>query len=267
MQSTKQHAVASVGAAIVVAAAIVTGCGDGTGPAPTLAVQFRVVGGTTVAAQLVSGPRFSVAGSTDAQQLDVIGTNGTLHITALTLLLSELELDPVENGDCEADGEQCDEIEAGPFAVDVPLTGDPVTIATDAIEPGTYEELEFEVEDFDADEGEDASAFEQLLAEVRNQFADWPTSASLVVEGTFTPEGGTATSFRAYFRAEIEIELNLDPPLEITGAAETITVDLDVAGWFLRPDGTVVDLSQHDFTTTGEVVELEIENGVSVEDD
>ena len=255
--------------AAALAAAIVVGCGDGTGPAPTLAVQFRVVPGATAAAQLVSGPRFSVVGSADAQQLDVIGTNGTLHITALTLLLSELELDRVENGDCDADGEQCDEVEAGPFAVDVPLTGEPVTVASDAIEPGSYEELEFEVEDFDADEGEDASAFEQLLEEVRNQFADWPTTASLVVEGTFTPEGGTPTSFRAYFQAEIELEMDLEPPLEITDAGETITVELHVADWFLQPDGTVADLSQYDFTTTGEVVEfeLEIENGVSVEDD
>jgi len=256
--------------AAAVAAAVVVGCGDGTGPVPTLAVQFRADAGAAAAAQLVSGPRFALAASADAQQVDIPGSNGTLEITAITLLVSELELDPVENGDCGGDGEQCEEIEVGPFPVDVPLTGEPVTVAIGAIEPGTYEELEFKVEDFEADEGEDASALEQLLEQVRLQFGDWPGNASMVVEGTFHPADGSASKdFRVYFRAEIELELELNPPREITEAGQTVTVDLHLADWFTRPDGTVLDLSQFDYSTTGEVVEfeLELENGVSVEDD
>jgi len=263
MQTMKSFAAA-------VAAAIVVACGDGTGPVSTLAVQFRADAGASAAAHVVAGPQFALAGSADAQQVEIPGSNGTLEITAITLLLSELELDPVENGDCDADGEQCEEIEVGPFAAEVSLTGEPVTVASEAIEPGIYEEVEFEVEDLDADEGEDPSALEQLLEQVRLQFDDWPTNASMVVEGTFHPaDGSTSRDFRVYFRAELEIELDFDPPREITDAGETITVELHLADWFRRPDGTVVDLSQFDFSTTSEVVEfeLEIENGVSVEDD
>lgn len=249
--------------AVALAAAFLFGCSEGTGPAPTLAVQFRVDPSTAASTQRV-GPQFSLVGGAGEQPFPIEGTNGTLDITAITLLLGELELDGSENGDCESEPAQCDEIEVGPFVVDVPLTGEPVTVASEAIEPGIYRELEFEVEDFDADEGEDGVTLEQLLETVRGRFDDFPSNASMVVEGSFTPTGGSATSFRAYFRAEIEIELALDPPLEITDGSQSVTVELHLADWFSGPGGTVTDLSQFHFASTGEVVEfeLEIENGV-----
>jgi len=260
------HSMKQLTAAMAVA--LFAACGDGTGPAPTLAVQFRANGGSPPAAQQFVGPRYAVAGASGAFDLAIGGSNGTLDITAITLLLGQLELDGSDDGDCESDPAHCDEIEAGPFVVDVPLTGEPVTIANAEITPGLYRELEFEVEDFDADEGESAVTLEQLLETVRTRFADWPANASMVVEGTFTPTGGTATTFRAYFRAEIEIELTLDPPLEITDASQSVTVELNLADWFGRPDGTVLDLSQFDFGTTGTVIdfELEMENGLTVGD-
>ena len=38
-----------------------------------------------------------------------------------------------------------------------------------------------------------------------------------------------------------------------------VTVTVDPLAWFIRPDGTVLDLSQFDFDATGQVVEFEVE--------
>lgn len=94
----------------------------------------------------------------------------------------------------------------------------------------------------------------------------------MVVVGTFTPSGetsskrGNATEFTTFFEAEIEIEKELSPPLEIGGeGAQEVTIQIDPERWLKKNDGTVRDLSAHDYETTGSLIEfeLEIEEGFS----
>ena len=121
----------------------------------------------------------------------------------------------------------------------------------------------------DDDEAGDASLIASLFTQVRAVFPDWPEKASMVVVGSFTPTGGTAVKFRVYFEAEIEVEFDLIPPLEVTeeGLSHSILIELSPDRWFLRGGGTVMDLSQFDFPTTGQLIdfELEIEDGFDIE--
>jgi hypothetical protein len=80
----------------------------------------------------------------------------------------------------------------------------------------------------------------------------------MVVEGAFTPTGGDARRFRVFFDAEVEVEIDLEPPLIVgsdgTGSAPWWST-CSPARWFERANGTVRDLSQFE----GELIELEVE--------
>ena len=266
---------ASAVATVLVAAAAVLSCSDPAAPGASVAIRFRT--GTPVASTARVGSPLSFSLMNGAQDVVVAGSNGTLTITDIRLIVDELELQSSDAPDCPDDeGQQsgCEDVEVGPLAAQVPVNGDPVTVASDAIRPGSYTELEFEVEDLEVDAGEpddaaDAAALQALLATLRQTYADWPESASMVIVGTFTPTGGSAIAFRAYFTAEIEVELAFTTPLVVAETNRSVTVDLQPNLWFANPDGTVWDLSQFDFATTQQVVEfeLQIEDGLEVEID
>ena len=84
----------------------------------------------------------------------------------------------------------------------------------------------------------------------------------MVATGTFTPaEGGDPVPFTTYFEAEIEVELELSPPVEVTadGPSRSIIVRLDPALWFSRADGTVWNLANENYADTQSLVEFEAE--------
>lgn len=199
--------------------------------------------------------------ASSGEGLVIEGTNGTLRLSNVRLIVSGMELKVAE----DASGESC-EFETPASYLDLPLTATTVAAVGDAdIPEDTYDEFEFEVEDVDPDDedlsNEERAHLEALLDTIRADYEDWPTNASMVAVGTFTPTDGEAVDFRTYFEAEIEIELELDPPLEITtdGRSRSITVRLDPAQWFTRADGTVVDLSAFDRNVTDDLYELEAE--------
>ncbi len=255
-------------------------CGDGTGPGASVAIQFAAVGpGASPTAAPTSGP--AAASNAAAQgELVIPGTNGTLTITQIGVIVEEFELEPVEVGDCDDDNGptsvECEDFETRYFFIDVPLDGEPVTVVNHDIPEGLYDELELEVDDLEVDDDDpedlaDAQLIQDLLNSIRQQLDDWPDKASMVVSGEFTPTDGDPVGFRAYFEAEIEVELDLSPPLEVTAdmASKSIVVELVPEVWFKRGDGTVWDLSQFDFQTTGELIEfeLEMEDGFELEID
>lgn len=234
------------------AALALAACSDnpaGGGGAGNVQLRFGVAGGSSSA--------LLQTGGTD--QLTITGANGTLRIDDLRMVVAEFELDGDDDvNPCQ--GDDCEDFEAGPMFVDVPLTGGSVAIGSGNVPPGTYEEVEFEVEDLDDDE-EDAAErarIEQLRAQILSQFPDWPRDASLLVAGSFTPTGGTAQTFRAYIEAEIEIETELSPRL-VVGEGETRSIDvlLDPAAIF-RSGNNVLNLAQ---ISARNELEIRIENG------
>lgn len=251
-------------AALALAAAVLglAAC-DSTGPEGSgdVAIRFRASGGPAAVAGLEAAP--------------IEGSNGTLEFSDIQLVIAELEFEPVD-GTCanesrDDDDDDCEDVELAPRLVDLPLDGTPLAVTTADLPAGLYDEFELEVEDLEDDEdGELGQAIAALRAQLAAAFGDWPDEASARIEGTFTPTGGEARSFVVYLEAEVEVELDLVPPLEVSEDAEaTLDVVLSPERWFVRPDGSVVDLSAFDFATTGELLELEveIEDGFEVEID
>jgi hypothetical protein len=253
---------------IAAAALLSAACSDssGVGGPENVGIVFQVVGAAPapVGPAAVSGPA-GVAGP----PLVLTGTNGTLTIDEIRLVVSEIELERIDDS-CLGDddsvddlGDDCEEFETGPQFLDLPLDGTPVEVGTSLVPSGTYEELEFEIEDLEDDE--DDAAEGALIAAVRAEILaaipDWPDEASGYVAGTFTPTSGAPTEFRVFLKAEIEIEMELLPNVVIDGgvASRDITVDIEPEIWFVQPDGSVVDLTQYDYDATGQLLEFDVE--------
>ena len=223
--------------------------------------------------------RFGVAGAarssqarmqaSGTDQLVITGTNGTLTITDLRLVVAEFKLkgdDDVNTCSETGGGDDCEDFEAGPLFVDLPLSQGAVSIAAGDVPAGVYEEIEFEVEDLDDDE-EDAgerARIQALRQTILAQFPDWPREASLLVVGTFTPTGGQPVAFRRFVEAEIEIEIELNPALTVgEGGGGSVDVLLDPAVVF-KNGARVINLAQ-----AGSELEIEvkIESGFRGESD
>lgn len=223
-------------------------------------LRFGVAGGQ---ASLSSPARFQASGS---DRLVLTGANGTLNIDDIRLIVAEFELDGDDDVNrCGANGgvDDCEDFDAGPLFVDLPLTGSTVAVGSGDVAAGVYDEVEFEVEDLDDDQEDPAEAqrIAQLRQQILAQFADWPRDASMRVVGSFVPAGGgAARPFRVFIEAEIEIELDLNPPLTVgEGQTGSLDVTLDPAALF-RNGANVLDLSSAGSRLE---LELEIENGFS----
>lgn len=236
---------AAAAAAAVALATLAGACSDSTGP--------KEPGGRVTVGFDVASP--------SAATVAFAGTNGVLTVTEVWLVMDEFRLERITAA-CEivlveSPDDDCEELQAPPFFVWVPLEGGTAwTVGTD-IAPGPYVELEFETRAPDDDEADAA-----LLAEIQaSYFADWPAGASLLVVGTFTkttfsPPREVTTPFRAYLDAEVEVELAFGeemPLMVVEGGGRLVIVSIDPAVWFTNGDGTVIDLSVYDYDVTGEV--------------
>ena len=191
------------------------------------------------------------------------GSNGTLTIDEIRLIVAEVELEG-EDDNCPAGADDdCNEFEAPPRFLDLPLDGTPVEAMTGMIPAGVYDELEFEIEDIDDDEADDdfGPEFIALREAILAEFPEWPEDASAMVAGTFSSTATGDVAFRVFIEAEIEVERDLSPPLVIDETTEAVdlTVDIQPERWFVGNDGTVLDLSQYDWDATGMLLELEVE--------
>jgi len=229
----------------------------GTSP---VAVKFGVASGAGSSASLSASTRAFSVPSTGS--LTISGSNGTLIIGDVHLIVSEFELEPAD-GRC--DQGRCETFEAPPQFIALPLSGSSKLAVSQEVPAGVYDELEFEVEDVDpGDEADPArrEAILELLATIRDQFPEWPRKASVAVSGSFAPDDLSGpVPFQVFLEAEIEVEREFDPPLVVDedGASKVVTVGVDPAAWFTREDGTVVDLTRFDFDDTGETIEFELE--------
>lgn len=252
---------------------LVSGCGDslGVGTPDTVALHFQV--STSQPASSAETDGLARVGSDLAAiagpPLVFEGTNGTLTITEVRVIVAEVELegeDDACNGESTSDSsmdDDCADFEAPPRFLDIPLDGEPIAAFTGQIPAGTYDELEFEIEDLEDDESDSlfVAEIEQLRAEILAEFPDWPRKASALVVGSFESDQGTM-AFRVYLDAEIEVEMDLIPNLivDVDGASgTTLTVDIRPDLWFTRGDGSVLPLHLYDWDATGELLEFEVE--------
>lgn len=205
----------------------------------------------------------STAQSKDQHSIEINGSNGTLTIEEIRFIVEDFELDA-------AQGEDSLDFEAPPSFLNLPLnTTDFQSAGSFQIPPETYDEFEFEVDDLDADgddSQEEQQQIEDLFADIQSieKFSDWPRDASMVVIGTFTPTDGTPQSFHTYMETEVEVERELNPPLEVTeeGLSRSLIVQMDPSLWFSRPESDeVINLRswQENWEQDGEMLEIENE--------
>lgn len=248
MKATKLFSFTIIAILIVV----LTGCdttSTNTEPGEgNVELQFETVSGSSSAKADLSGSTISANDS-----LIIEGSNGTLQIDDIRLIVAEFELDP-------ADDDSTEEFESKPFFVDLPLGEGSLSLAKNQIQAGLYEELEFEVENLDL-EDDDGEEYSALADSIRSDFSDWPDEASMVIVGSFTPTDGDAQPFKVFADAEIEVEREFSPSLEVTedNMQQVVSVQINPANWFERSDGTAWNLSEYDWDEHQQLLELEAE--------
>ena len=152
-----------------------------------------------------------------------------LLITRVQLVVRELELERPDDdcddrprvGDCDDD-----EVEIGPFLVDLPLVAGAVPVLALDVPAGTYEELELVLHTPDDDDAEDR-AFLAANPQFRR--------ISAIVEGTFNGQ-----PFVYVTRTRAKYELEFEPPITFGPDGDRITVDVNVGAWFARRGGGLI---------------------------
>lgn len=165
----------------------------------------------------------------------VIGTGAnSLTISKVQVVLADIELSP--GGTCSTTDEHddCEELEAAPALVDLPVDGSTLVILDGAVPPGTYAALEAKLDAVTAnDEEEGGSAF--LTA--HPDFA----GVSVQVTGVFTDANNQAHPFTFTSEADAEIEAAFQPPVTVGTGTSNLTINVDVASWFKDASGGVID--------------------------
>lgn len=214
------------------ALAALAGCNDDpSAPEGTVPVSLSVAVGSTVplAADRAATPLLA------RSETFHDGTN-ELVIDRAALVLSEIELEGTLDA-CDAptfdddgsDDDGCEEFDAGPFLLELPLDGNVDQVLEVFVASGVYSKLEFELDKVDDDD-----AAETAFLQAHPEF----DGVSIRVEGTWNGE-----PFVFVQQVDAEHELYLNPALEVAegGEARNLTLRLDISSWFMRGDGTLVD--------------------------
>jgi hypothetical protein len=164
-----------------------------------------------------------------------IGTGAnSLTLNQAQVVLSRIELSP--SGSCATAGEQddCDELQAGPALLDLPVDGTAKVVLDGAVPPGSYTALHAKLDAVTPDEDEPGvSAF--LVAH-----PDWK-GISVKVTGVFTDAKNQTHNFTFASEADAEIEAAFQPAITVAAGTSNITVSVDVASWFKDKTGAVID--------------------------
>ena len=196
---------------------VTAGCSDATGPN---AGQGRMDLSFAVA---LAGVQAAAA------ETMTLGGN-TLVVDRVQLVLREVELKRARGtADCSSSSgsgrsDDCEELEIGPFLLDLPLGGGIARAVSIVVDTGTFRELEFEVH-----KPEDDGRDREFLA----QHPDF-ARVSIRVDGTYN-----GTPFVFLSDLNVEQEIDLVPPLVVAEAASTnLTLSVDLGQWFLNAFGT-----------------------------
>ncbi len=229
-------------------------CEDSTGPEGNVGLSLSVAVAPSTLASTAAMDGIPVA---RAETYD--DGNNVLVLDRVAIVLEEIELEPLDNDDCDnyAEGEPdpCEEFEAGPMVLELPLDGAVDQVVAIDVPPGFYKELEFNV-DAAGDDSEDA----QFLVD-NPDFED----VSIRVEGTWNGEPFVFTS-----DLDAEQELELNPPLEIAedSGPVNLTLSLDVGSWFVDESGALIDPnSANENMGNDDVVQSNIEDSFEIYED
>ena len=208
------------------AALILAACSE-TAPRPSQPISLSL---TTRSASATATPAAPGA-SADIQ----IGSGAnSLKITRAQIVLAQIELSSSATCTPPADDNDCDELEAGPVLVDLPVDGTTKVMLDALVQPGTYSRLQAELDAVTPDDDESgASAFLQLHQDFQG--------ISVKVTGVFTDANSEDHPFTFTLEADAEIEAAFQPPVTVGAGTSNLTIDVDVASWFKDATGAVID--------------------------
>jgi len=165
--------------------------------------------------------------SLNANQLLKVTDQNLIVIEEVKFFVDEMDL---------AGTRGTEDFEVEEFIVNLPLDGTPLTITDQTIPAGFYDEFELEIEKPD----DDAAVNDP-------DFKDETGKYSVVVKGKYNGEDFT---FRS--REDFEIEIDLDPALEIEESGNSILVlTIDLSRWFKGLNGE--DLNPGDSGNTNRI--------------
>lgn len=211
---------------LLTAAVLAAACSDGTGPGtePGVSLSFSTRSPTAAPA-----PGFFASVTSDTL---ADGAN-TLIISKAEIVLRSIELKRSDVVDCTGMGGEdgCEEFEAGPVLVDLPLNDSAETSVSIPIPAGTYDELEFEIHKVTQDQEDStfAAAYPDMVGK------------SIRIQGTYND-----TAFTYETDLDVEQEFDLNPPLIVddTTTQTNVTVRLDLNAWFRDGAGNLVNPQQ-----------------------
>lgn len=165
-------------------------------------------------------------------------------LTEVKFLVEELELESVDNDSADFEVEN--------LVVNLPLDGNPLDLTAQNITNGLYDEFEMEIEN---DEEENTVTDPDFINEGDGN------GYSLVIKGSYNGE-----EFMFRTDKEFEIEMDLNPPLEVseTSGSLSVAINIDPSGWFLDSNGNALDPSD---PANKELIENNIENSFDAEGD
>lgn len=195
-------------ATAAVLAAGAAGCGElfGPGDGESVSLSFTLPRpGTGVSASLgVADPITSGGHTLDLRAVQV-------NFTEIVLERQEGALGGDSDGDSDldsdSDGPGNERFRRGPVSVELPLGGGVVTPLTEALPLGTYEEAELDV-------------------------------GAIRLTGTYDGQ-----AFDVTVPVDAELELDFDPPFQVTSDADrlNVTITVDALRWLRETDGRLVD--------------------------
>lgn len=164
------------------------------------------------------------------------------------LFIDEMELESVSDDSLDFEEEG--------FIVNLPLDSSPINISKRNILPGLYDEFELEVERPDNDE--------DSVTVSDPDFQDSDRTYSVVVKGLYQGEEFTFKSWE-----DFEIEMELNPPLEVSESESTdLVINIDINSWFKDSSGNDLDPSDsNNFEQINENIENSFEGFEEEEDD
>jgi hypothetical protein len=219
---------------VIATTVVAAACTEGTGS--------RGMAPVSLALTAAASPATPAGAQAGGSETFTDGTN-TLVISSVEVVLRKVELKRAasdvasgcamstsgitasDDGKCDEDN---DELEAGPVLVDLPLGGIERTFTAD-VPAGTFEALEFQIHKVSSE----GDAADQDFLKAHPDFA----GISIRVKGTFNGADFTYTS-----DLDVEQELKFEQPMVVeAGKPASVTIKLDLDGWFRNAGATLVD--------------------------
>ena len=163
-------------------------------------------------------------------------------LSEVKILIEELELEST------ADQDSLD-FETDDLIVNLPLDGSDFVLTSSSVPEGIYDEFEMEIEQPDDTSVNDPDFYNENGSD---------EGYSIVIKGV---HNGKPFTYRS--EEDFELELELNPPLEVLGdAAPSVAINVDPFSWFKDEDGNDLDPTNSDHI---EQIDENIEKSFEVE--